>query len=69
MKLKAASRGMKSRVGRDAHSSTQISKEYGLSKIFQTSSAVALGQGIFFQLFCFQNDRNIQFFVMKELVY
>ena len=45
VKLKAASHGVKSRSEQRSHSSAHISKEYGLTKIFQTSSAVALGQG------------------------
>ena len=45
MKLKAASRGVKSRSEQRSRSSNHISKEHGLTKIFQTGSAVALGQG------------------------
>ena len=46
MKLKAAGRSVKSRGIYDSQTSTQISKEVGLTNIFKTSSAVALGQGI-----------------------
>ena len=57
MKLKTASRGVKARVGHDSH----VSKEYGLAKIFQASSAVALGQGIFLTIFFPERHKYLNF--------
>ena len=57
MKLKTASRGVKARVGHDSH----VSKEYGLAKIFQASSAVALGQGIFSTIFFPERHKYLNF--------